>query len=290
MDAPTIVAGLACDEPSARRLAAALGELLDAESAVCSAFEAGHGQWRVAVYFAAPPDRAALRALVAGVLGASAAEALGFEAVAAADWVAASLAGLTPVAAGRFTVHGAHDRARVAINRIGIEIEAALAFGSGHHGTTRGCLLALDDLAKRRRARRVLDLGTGSGVLAIAAAKVMRARVTATDIDAIAVAAARANARLNCAGGITFARANGCAVRVVRARAPYALILANILLAPLARMAWRLARLAAPGGRVVLSGLLPGHANAALSIYRAQGLALERRIVLDGWVTLVLKK
>ncbi len=118
--------------------------------------------------------------------------------------------------AGRFIVHGAHDRARIKRNDIGIEIEAALAFGTGHHGTTRGCLLALDDLAKRRRAKRVLDLGTGSGVLAIAAAKILRARVTASDIDSVAVEAARANARLNRAGAaITFVRAAGTNARAI---------------------------------------------------------------------------
>jgi ribosomal protein L11 methyltransferase len=346
-DGPTTLARVNCDEPTARRFAGYLAESLDAEDTVCAAFEGDGGQWRVEIHFRTPPDQAAVRALAALVAGEQTAAALIFEPVAAADWVAASLAGLTPVEAGRFVVHGAHDRARIKPNRIGIEIEAALAFGTGHHGTTRGCLLALDDLAKRRRnlpipplkgegrsersedrggvnlkrydphpargachraalragplvrhpppyrgrEKRVLDLGTGSGVLAIAAARAMHASVTATDVDPFAVAAARANARLNRAGPmISFARANGCGVRFVRERAPYDLIMANILLGPLMRMAAPLSQLAVRGGRVVLSGLLPGHANAVLAIYRAQGLALERRIALDGWVTLVLRK
>ena len=131
-----------------------------------------------------------------GEAGGSAAEVT-FEQIAARDWVAASLADLKPVTAGRFTVHGTHDRANVTANRIGIEIEAALAFGTGHHGTTRGCLLALDGIVKRASPGRILDIGTGTGVLAIAAAKALRVPVLASDIDPEAVRIARENARLN---------------------------------------------------------------------------------------------
>jgi ribosomal protein L11 methyltransferase len=250
----------------------------------------GAGRWRVAMYFRAAPDERILRALTAAAAGNTAAKALRFERVAAKDWVRESLAGLAPVTAGRFIVHGAHDRARIPRNRIGIEIEAALAFGTGHHGTTRGCLLALDALCKSRLSaprRRILDLGTGSGVLAIAAARALRRPVLATDIDGTAVRAARANAALNRAGSfVEVIRADGVTAPRLRRRAPYDLVLANILLRPLQRLAAPLTRLIAPGARVVVSGLLASQANAAIAAYR--GLALERRIELDGWTTLVL--
>jgi ribosomal protein L11 methyltransferase len=286
----TTVARLVCDQTTARRLATYFSECLDPDDTACSAFEGDDGRWQLAIHFRNRPDAAALRALLELGLDAQAAQELTIERVAAADWVAQSLAGLAPVRAGRFIVHGAHDRARVMTNDIGIEIEAALAFGTGHHGTTRGCLLALDDLGKRWRPRRVLDIGTGSGVLAMAAAMAFRTRVLASDIDRVAVIAARENVRRNrVAPAVTLLHAAGAGVRAITARGPFDLIVANILLGPLLRLAVPIRRLAAPNGRIVLSGLLPSHANAVISAYRAQGLILERRIPLDGWMTLVLK-
>lgn len=288
---PTTVARLACDEKTARRLAAFLGESLDADDTACAAFEDDAGRWNVAIHFGTPPDETAIRDLVRLCAGDDATNALTFSGVEATDWVAQSLAGLTPVPAGRVIVHGAHHRGLIPSNALGIEIEAALAFGTGHHGTTRGCLLALDDLAHRHRFRRVLDIGTGTGVLAFAAAKALRRPVVASDIDPVAVAVARDNARLNhVAPLITFIVAAGASRRALTVPGPYDLIFANILLGPLTRMARQLARLVAPGGRVVLSGLLPSHANAALAAYHAQGLILEKRFPLDGWMTLVLRR
>jgi ribosomal protein L11 methyltransferase len=291
MNAPTTVASLACDEPTARQLADYLGENLDAANTAFAAFEDHDGRWRVAIHFCTAPDEAALRRLVSVAAGAAAAEALSIEPVAAVDWVAQNLIGLRPVRAGRFIIHGAHDRARVRPNDIGIEIEAALAFGTGHHGTTRGCLLALADLAKRQQAKRALDIGTGTGVLAVGAARLLRARVVAGDIDPVAVRSARNSARINgVASMITSSRASGAGAQVITAQAPYQLIFANILLGPLIRLAVPLRRLAAPGARAVLSGLLPVHANGVVAIYRAQGFVLERRTLLEGWVTLVMRR
>ena len=286
----TIAARLTCDEKTARRVASYLAESLDAEEAACAAFENERGQWEVAVHVQGAPDEARLRDLVALAAGNDAAQALRFEQVSDTDWVRQSLEGLKPVRAGRFLVHGSHDRDRVHANDIGIEIEAALAFGTGHHGTTRGCLLALDDLARRRRFARVLDIGTGSGVLAIAAAKRLHTRVIASDIDRVAVNAARNNARLNCAPHIAFIHAPGASARAITVAGPFDLIFANILLGPLTRLAVPIRKLAAANARVVLSGLLPSHANAALAHYAAQGFRLERRIPLDGWMTLVLRR
>ena len=202
-----------------------------------------------------------------------------------------SLDGLQPVEAGRFVVHGSHDRARIQPNRIGIEIEAGLAFGTGHHATTRGCLLALDRIIKRRRPCRTLDIGTGTGVLAIAAVKALHQPALASDIDLRAVRTARENARLNRTGAwIEIVHTAGLRDRRFRARAPFAIVFANILLAPLRQLAGPIARLVAPGGHIVLSGLLETQALPALGAYLPHGLALARRIPLEGWITLVLER
>jgi ribosomal protein L11 methyltransferase len=262
----------------------------DADIAV-AAFEVTDGVWALALYFQKPPNETAVRALIGMHAGAEAANALVFDQMEAKDWVAASLEGLKPVQAGRFVVHGRHDRAQVRPNHIGIEIEAALAFGTGHHGTTRGCLLALDLIAKQRRPRKILDVGTGTGVLAIAAAKASKTRVLASDIDARAIVIARENARQNgSAGLVTFIHATGLADHRFRRHGPFDLVLANILLGPLKGMARLMRRLLAPGGRLVLSGLLHQQAQAALMAYRAQGLVPERRIRLDEWTTLILRR
>jgi len=287
----SVVARLATDGAAARRISDGLAEAFFAGEAAVAAFEAPGGGWIVEIHFADAPDRDAVRTLMAQLAGAEATQRLTFATVAPRDWVAASLAGLPPVEAGRFFVHGSHDRGRVSPNRIGIEIEAALAFGTGHHGTTRGCLFALDRLLKQRRPHSVLDIGTGTGVLAIAAARARHCKVLAGDIDRTSVRVARENARLNRTGAaVEIIRANGVSDRRITARTPFDLVFGNILLGPLKLLAQPIRGLAAPGARIVLSGLLPNQANAALAAYRGVGLVLERRIMLDGWATLVVSR
>jgi len=286
----TVLAQLKVAAAVAAPLSDALALQYEAGDAAVASWEDKEGQWTVEVYFAQPPDEAAVRAIVADIGGEAAAAALTFTPIHARDWVATSLAGLHPVAAGRFVVHGAHDRARVGVNRLGIEIEAALAFGTGHHGTTRGCLLALESIIKRRRPRHVLDVGTGTGVLAIAAAKSLRRHVLASDIDREAVIVAKGNARANHVGPlIEVVHAAGLSRHRLQSER-FDLVFANILLGPLKRLATPMAHILAPHAHVILSGLLTQQANAALSAYRANGLVLERRIELDGWTTLVLRR
>ena len=185
------------DETTARQAVDVLTEVFFEGDAAVAAFERPDGRWDVTVHFAETPDQALVRELVGGAAGPAIAETVSFDLVEAKDWVKASLDDLVPVPAGRFVVHGSHDRARVPANKLGVEIEAALAFGTGHHGTTRGCLLLLDHVLKSRKPRRVLDLGTGTGVLAIAAAKALHEGILASDIDPPSVQVARENARLN---------------------------------------------------------------------------------------------
>lgn len=289
--APTHVLRLQTDEARARALTELLGEVFDPAETAVAAFEAPDGRtWQLEAYFANAPDEAVIRELARPILGQATEEAL-FDEIAGVDWVRASLEGLTPVRVGRFVVHGAHDRASIRPNDLAVEIEAALAFGTGHHGTTSGCLAALEAELKRRRPRHVLDVGTGTGILAFAAAKALRRRVVAGDIDPVAIEVARGNARLN---GVTphLALYVGPGVRhpLADRGGRFDLILANILARPLARLAPALARVLAPSGALVLSGLLDRDAPGIVSAYRDQGLALRRRSSREGWATLVIAR
>ena len=278
-------------EHAAKGVVDALSEIFFEGQAAIAAFERPDGRWDVTVHFAEPPDQRLVRELVANAAGRDIAEGIVFDTVEAKDWVKASLEDLVPVPAGRFIVHGRHDRDRIAPNKIGIEIEAALAFGTGHHGTTRGCLLLLDHVLKAWRPRRVLDLGTGTGVLAIAAAKALHERVLASDIDPPSVQVARENARLNVSGHLVQAiRATGFAAPQFVAAAPFDLVLANILANPLRQLASPMVRHLAPAALVILSGLLTHQAPGVIAAYRARGLVPVRHLRIEGWSSLLLRK
>lgn len=252
------------------------------------AVEDGSGLWEVAGYFRARPDPAPL-AIVEALLGLA---PFAVSRVDDRDWVAQVRRELRPVRAGRFVVHGGHDAGRVAPADIGLRIEAAMAFGTGHHATTRGCLLLIHGLGRRGlRPRRVADVGCGTGVLAMAAARLWRAPGVAGDIEALAVATARANLAANRAAGLVpVVRAAGLAHPLFRARAPYGLLCANILAGPLKRLAPEIARHLAPGGAAILSGILSRQAPGVEAVCRGHGLVAETRIVEDGWTSLLLRR
>src|SRR6185312_10346084 len=207
------------------------------------------------------------------------------------DWIKLSQQGLPPVRAGRFFVYGAHDAGTVPPGVIPIRIEAGMAFGTGHHETTSLCLAALSDLSKRRRYENVLDLGCGTGLLAIGAAKLWRRRVIASDIDPTAVEITRENDAANGESTLIHAiTADGLASPALAAKAPYDLIIANILASPLTQLAPSIAHSLSKGGALILSGLLTWQENLVLSFYRPFGLIL-RETRRDGpWTALVLQK
>lgn len=207
------------------------------------------------------------------------------------DWVTHSLEGLKPVRASRFVVHGSHDRVKRRIGDIAIEIDAGLAFGTGHHGTTSGCLEMIDRVVRQRRPRNALDLGTGSAVLAIALAKLARTPVLATDIDPVATRVATANVRLNQVTALVeTATATGFHHPVFARRAPFDLIVANILARPLMRLAPEMAGHLAPGGSLILSGILDRQRDAVIAAYVGQRFRHVRTFWRQGWVTLHLKR
>ena len=207
------------------------------------------------------------------------------------DWVTHSLGILAPVEAGRFIVHGAHDRDAVKAGQIAIEIEASQAFGTGHHGTTAGCLEMISEVVRNRRPRNALDLGTGSGVLAIAVAHLAKIPVLATDIDPIATRVARENVTINKAARYVLCEtATGFHRAIIRNNAPYDLIVANILANPLMKLAPQMARHLAPGGDIILSGILATQRDKVLASYRTQGLFHRKTLWRNGWVTLHLAR
>lgn len=207
------------------------------------------------------------------------------------DWVSRSLEGLAPVRSRRFLVHGSHDRARKRIGDIGIEIEAGQAFGTGHHGTTSGCLDMLWQVARRERPANVLDLGTGSAVLAIALAKIARIPILATDIDPVAVKVAAENVRLNgVAAWVETRCAAGFHDSSFAELGPFDLILANILARPLMKLAPAMALHLAPGGSLILSGILDRQRRAVIAAYAVQGFRHVSTLWREGWVTLHMKR
>lgn len=274
---------------NAERIARALEEAHDPPAAV-GLFDRGDGRFEVFAHYAARPSREHLLALIAEAAGGDLASPLTIEEIATADWVTLSQGKRGPVSAGRFLVHGSHDRGRAPSHRFVIEIDAGRAFGTAHHASTRGCLLAIDGLLKRRRPRSIVDIGTGTGILAIAAANALKCGVIASDSDPVAVATAGDNARDNCARSLVrVVRAEGFTHPLLR-RLKAELVLANLLDRALYDLAPTLAQRVASGGTAILSGLTETQARSIAARTRAHGFAMERRIILDGWVTLVITR
>lgn len=246
------------------------------------------------LYVEGPPDAARLDALLrdaAQIAGVETPNAE-VELLPETDWVAKSYASLPPIRAGRCFIHGSHFQGRPPAGSIHFLIDANRAFGTGVHETTRGCLLALQDLQRRGfPARRILDLGTGSGILAFTAATLWREKVVASDIDAPSVEVAADNARLNgVRSWIDFTVADGYRAPAIRKSAPYDLIICNILAEPLNSLSGQLVRHLRPGGHAILSGLLAHQEQRVLRKHRAMGLKLVRRIRIGDWPTLIIRR
>ncbi len=280
------------DTTSAATLAGALEDLIEPPPDALSRFEVpDRGGWCIEAYFTEPPDPVELRASLADITGLDV-PVFDSDEVPQLNWVAISQAALPPVHAGRFVVHGSHDRARIPRGPNAILIDAGEAFGTAHHATTFGCLAAIDRLTRRRPFRRVLDLGCGSGVLAIAAARALpRAKLMATDLDPVSIDVAQSNIVANTAPKrIETLVATGLSHPRLRRTKPFDLVIANILADPLIRLARDIRGIIRPGGSLVLSGILIPQAPAVVAAYVAQGFALQRHDRVTGWSTLILMR
>jgi ribosomal protein L11 methyltransferase len=253
--------------------------------------------WRLDAYFAERPSGAMLAHLKALVPSAAGIDPA-IEQVEDRDWITLSQQGLEPIRAGRFFVHTPAHRDAAPADAIALEIDAGRAFGTGQHETTGGCLVALSQLRDRGvRLRNLADVGTGTGLLAFAALRLWpAARAIASDIDPVSIEVAAENAGINAVrlgrgpGAVELVLAGGMDHPRLQARAPYDLILANILAGPLIALAAPVAAALAPGGRLILAGLLDGQAEAVAAAYRRQGLMLAGRVARGEWPTLVLRK
>lgn len=248
------------------------------------------GEWVFEATCDSPPDLDAFAALARQVLGgvvSFSVEPIDPE----INWVQRSLEGLAPVIAGGFYVYGSHETGPVPLGLTPMRIDAAQAFGTGHHETTTGCLEAIDKLLKRRRPQRLLDVGTGTGVLAIALAKRLRRQVVATDIDPVAVRTAGENAEINgVSRHILAVEATGMSHTTIARNGPYDLIVANILAGPLQALAPAIGRAAVPGAAIILSGILAHQARGVINAYGRQGMVLVERLQRKDWTTLMLEK
>jgi len=264
-------------------------EMLDPEPTGIGTFEIedGTGTWEVGAYFSAPPDIAGLELLAA----AHDAKPFVISEVPDQDWVAKVRRELTPVEAGRFYVHGSHDAHTVPDGAQPLLIEAAMAFGTGHHGTTQGCLLALDTLAdKGFVGASVADIGCGTAVLAMAAARIWSGAILASDIDEVAVDVARANVAANgLEGRIDCVEARGFDHPNLKA-APFDLVFANILKGPLIDLAPEMTDRLTPGGYAILSGILNEQADEVAGVYVKLGNSIADRREIGDWTTLMLRK
>ncbi len=286
----TVASLIVADKDHAHAIAAALQDLIEPTPDALTLFEHGTG-WRIDAYYDSAPVAAVLSDRLIETTGL-AIPSIGIAPVPDHNWVALSQAALPPVVAGRFTVHGSHDRHRVPRGPNAILIDAGEAFGTAHHATTSGCLSAIDRITRRRSFANVLDLGCGSGILAIAVARVQpRALILASDLDAPSVAVARENMQLNgVASRIQAFPAFGLDHPFIRQAGRFDLLIANILAGPLIQLATRIAQAVAPGGTLLLSGLLIPQAPQVIAAYRTAGFILVQHDRVYGWSTLELRR